>query len=193
MQRKVRINPCFPFILVLYWYYRKGGSKLILNKEKILEEIIIRHEVPYKDIKQTDPCIVPLLILLNELGYGTKYSCQGHYDHEESYVMFKDKVGDEEIMILITSIQKEVNKKHCWWITSAWSFNKWTRAISENEFPSNYLLKIRGDTKKRMLTLVFLMNILFTLCFENTLLSTQKQKLRNYCKALIQELEVHLT
>lgn len=162
---------------------------MILNKEKILEDITSRHSVPYKDIKQTDPCIIPLLILLNELGYETKYSCQGHYDHEETYVMFGDEIGDEEIVTLISSIQEEVNKKHSWWITNNWSFNRWTRAISENSFPSNYLLKIRGVIKKRMITLLFLMNILFTLCFENTLLSKREQKLKKYCRSLIQEIE----
>lgn len=168
---------------------------MILNKEKILEDITLRHGVPYKDIKQTDPCIVPALILLNELGYKTKYSCQGHRKYEKAYIMFEDNLKEREFKFLFRNLCHTTPYDNTLsFVDSNWDANIWIRVVQNEEIRVNAMLEVREiSNNARLRAILVLTSALFTLCFEDTLLSAQKQKLKNYCKALIQELEEHLT
>lgn len=166
-----------------------------LNKEKILEDITLRHGVPYKDIRQTDPCVVPALILLNELGYKTKYSCQGHYKYEKAYIMFEDSLKEREFELLFRNLCHTAPYGESFsFVDISWDANIWIRTVQNEEVRVNAMLEVREiSNNARLRAILVLTSALFTLCFEDTLLSTQKQKLKNYCKALIQELEEHLT
>lgn len=50
---------------------------------------------------EIDELMRPIIKILNDNGITTKFCCQGHKDNELAYIMFDEKVGEEDLNFLL--------------------------------------------------------------------------------------------
>ena len=84
-----------------------------------------KHGVPYDKLSETDPCILPLVIMFNEMGYETKYCCQGHKNGDKAYIMFEDNLLLRDFKTLIGDLFDTADTP-----MHHWKFGSWLRKFS---------------------------------------------------------------
>lgn len=89
--------------------------------------------IPYNEL---DYQIIPLVDLLNRIGYKTQFSCWGHNERETINIIFDESVTDKKIDNLMRYIH--TNKPHC----NLW-FKKWKRICSE-KICENWIMEFNG-------------------------------------------------
>lgn len=137
-----------------------------------LLELSEKHGVPYDKFSKTDPCILPLVIMFNEMGHETKYCCQGHRKGETAYIMFKDEFLIDNFETLINDLF-DVAKSPAHY----WQFYGWLRKIS-GQMKYNVVLKISSTNN------LYRTRVLFNLAEQLYSIADNKNEIMEYARQL---------
>lgn len=101
-------------------------------------------DIPYEEI---DELMIPIIKILNENGYYTKFCCQGHEDRDPAYIMFDDNIEDNQMIELLKIFDnhylKYVEKTDI--IQKGVQFKLWKYVrYSKDELKSNWMWDMTG-------------------------------------------------
>lgn len=99
------------------------------------------------DYEQIDEMLRPIIKILNENGYRTKFCCQGHGDRDPMYIMFHEELDDSKILPLL----QLVDSQYALWVKGESpiqkgcqiKLQKWPRYV-RGELHTNWILDMNG-------------------------------------------------
>lgn len=102
------------------------------------------NNIPYDEI---DELMIPIVKILNENNYPTKWCCQGHKDKEEAYIMFQEGIEDSKMLELLplfdNNYAQYVLKEEPIQKGVQFKLSKWPRYVFD-EIQENWMWTMRG-------------------------------------------------